>query len=79
MCDALAEEGEHPEWHTYEMTLDHNKSIAYTKLYEKGYFRIRSRRQYMYIQGLSQSLENHKYILKEIKDKYQCKLTIYKI
>jgi len=81
-ANALSEAGEHPEWHNVEMTESDCQTRAYEEAYKLGYLRlspfIRTGEQPMIaVQGLPQWIESHKYVLKELCDKHECRLKVY--
>lgn len=39
-CRALSDEGEHPEWHTFEMAQDEQRWEFTTFLYDRGFIRL---------------------------------------
>jgi hypothetical protein len=81
-ANALIDAGEHPEWHNVEMTESDCNTRAYEQAYMLGYLRLspftRTGEQPMIaVQGLPQWIESHKYVLKELCDKYECRLKTF--
>lgn len=72
------EEGEHPEWHTYENAEYSCQREAIDKLYKLGYLRIFKYGIDVGVEGLGQWIENHKYSLKKITNKMSCELKFFK-
>lgn len=67
-CSSLIDQGEHPEWHTYEMFLIDCQFEAYRQLYKKGYLRIFNYGTDIGIEGFASSIESQKSVLKKMSD-----------
>lgn len=83
MCNGLAEAGEHPEWHYYEITQNDCKNEAYSDAYKLGYLRISpwiriGEIPMLAVEGLSKFINTHKLIIKELANKYECRIKIFK-
>jgi hypothetical protein len=79
-----SEAGEHPEWHLVEITESDCYSEAYEQAYKLGYVRLspfmRTNEQPMIaVEGLPQWFESHKHILKELCDKYECRIKTFPV
>ena len=78
-CRGLSEAGEHPEWHHVEMCESDCQSRAYQEAYVAGFLRvttwnIKGEVPSIAVEGLPQWIETHKYVLKELADKYECRI-----
>jgi hypothetical protein len=78
-CNARSEAGEHPEWHIVEMCESDCQRQAYEEAYKLGYLRVSSwlrtgEQPMLAVEGLPQWFESHKYVLKELADKYECRI-----
>lgn len=83
-CEDLANEGEHPEWHNYEMCQDDCQRRAYDDAYKLGYLRLtslnpRGELPRIAVEGLPQWIESHKIIIKELADKYECGIKTFPV
>ena len=81
-CKQLSDSGEHGEWHHYEMAHDRCTRWAYEDAYKLGYLRMtpwnyRGELPGIAVEGLPQWIESNKYVLKELQDKYDCKIKIF--
>jgi len=78
-CSNLSADGEHPEWHVYEIAESNAQYETYRELYARGFVRLAPINRYeLAAQGTSKALEAHKYVLKELADKYHCEIKIIK-
>ena len=83
-CNASADAGEHPEWHRAEMCQSDCIDRAYEEAYKLGYLRLSpfnktGEQPMIAVQGLPQWFESHKYVLKELCDKYECRLKTFPV
>lgn len=76
-CASAQEEGEHPEWHIYEICLDNCQSKALVQLYNKGYIRVSNYGTNIAINGTRKAIESQKYVLKKLSDFYECNIIKY--
>lgn len=81
-CNELAEMDEHPEWHHYEMAQSDGESAAYFDAYCSGYLRVTNYSRgggipMIAIEGLEKYIEGHKIVIKELADKYNCKIKTF--
>jgi len=65
-----AEEGEHPEWHWYEMLKYDIEQTAYNEMYKKGYLRVALSKQGMYFEGTPQGIKGSYQKAKDLADQY---------
>jgi len=77
-CNFLIDTGEHPEWHNYEIAEDEFKYEATHRLYKMGFLRLGNYGTQIAVSGYEEWIEQHKYVLKKLSDKYECKLSIIK-
>ena len=77
-CNSLDEQGEHPEWHNYEMAESDYQHEALHRLYKLGFLRLGHFGTRIAVAGYPQWIEQHKYALKKLADKYECELNIIK-
>jgi|AntAceMinimDraft_18_1070375.scaffolds.fasta_scaffold20867_5 hypothetical protein len=80
MCQNLEDKEGFGEWHTYEMTHDDSTHEAMEELFNKGYLRIINyENNRIGVEGYGQWIEVHKFVLKNLADKYECRLKLFKI
>ena len=77
-CNSMSDIGEHPEWHRYEMSESDFEREALDTLYKKGFLRLGKMANSIVVAGYEKWIEQHKYVLKKLADKYECKLNIRK-
>lgn len=82
MCSSLGESGEHPEWHLYEVAQDGCKNEAYNDAYKMGYLRLspwdmRGEIPMLAVEGLGKFIDSHKAVLKELCNKYECRIKTF--
>lgn len=75
----LSENGEHPEWHSYEIFENECKNNAYKEIYELGYLRISKYDNEIAIEGYGQYIANNKQLIDDLSDKYNCKVNYFRI
>ena len=81
-CEYLESIGEHPEWHVYEMALSDCTYLSYKNAYNLGYLRISpfnrtGEAPMIAVQGLEKFIEAHKSVIKELSDKYGCRIKTF--
>jgi hypothetical protein len=69
-CMALADNGEHPEWHNYEIARSHANGEAIGSLYNSGAIRVGSANGTMYFEGTSEAIQNLYQFCKDLAENY---------
>jgi len=71
-CSELADAGEHPEWHVYEMCEYDAENKIVQIAYEKGFVRIGldQRRKVIGVEGCPKALKNRMQQIKTIVEKF---------
>ena len=54
----LMRNGEHPEWHSYDMLHDSIEEAVYDEMYKKGYLRVAQNQDVVYFEGSSNGIKN---------------------
>lgn len=54
----MLDQGEHPEWHSYEMAQDDLKTRVVSELYGKGLLRVGTQQGVMYFEGSPGGIKN---------------------
>lgn len=56
-CQELSDDGEHPEWHTYEMALDDGEHTKMCRMMEAGFIRVgvRGPDKKVHLEGMAKS------------------------
>jgi len=57
-CEELIAQGEHPEWHCYEMACDSHRDQVVEALYASGAVRVGSQGNTLYYEGSPQGISN---------------------
>lgn len=73
-CQELADNGEHPEWHSYEMADDDACAETVQHLFNSGWIRIGTTREIIEAEGLSESITTHYQLLKDLEEESGLKL-----
>jgi len=66
----LIDQGEHPEWHTYEMAEDDFKHSIIHALYANGCLRVGSNGSYMHFEGSPQAIKSLFQKAKDLAEEY---------
>jgi hypothetical protein len=70
-CLALIDEGEHPEWHSYEIAESHCYWKAMENLYKAGAIRVGSRQDYLHFEGTPEGIHSLYQFCKDLADSYE--------
>lgn len=69
-CQAAADDGEHPEWHRYEIAQSNASYDIYRKVLDAGFIRVGESRDSLHFEGRPNQLKNKHQVCKDFAESY---------